>query len=353
MNYDDLHMLFLGLFVLILSAADLLFCRYFKRTKTMQTYEDVHNCVEFLLSLCPGMNDGVHILKPMKMGWFRLESWNGVDNESFFSHLLFIFSTHDALIEDEGIRATFANIVRNVYSLYVRVKVKKCYRSQEIDLLRKDIASVLSELQTLFDLKLNDSSDARIADSQYVFLEPVQFKHRSDYYKQFYIKKRQRGSDSEDESDYETCVEEESEPAERFTVDVCVNELPAATLSGHQTRTHKIHALTMIPEQIETNGSLDVGSTRIFETLHRLVKAFTRRSNSAKLGETERQVLKNSVNSVHKPLRSIKARLYNERHSNVAVNGTVSPSEEESDEDEENIPLRYVHAGTGNYNNAF
>ena len=128
MIYDDLHMLFLGLFVLILSAADIiLFCRHFKRTKLVQTYEDVHQLVEFLLSMSPGMNDGVHILKAMRMGWFRIESWNGVDNECFFSHLLFIFSTHEALIEDGCIRMAFATIVRTLYSLYVRFKVKKFY----------------------------------------------------------------------------------------------------------------------------------------------------------------------------------------------------------------------------------
>ena len=108
MNYDDLHMLFLGLFVLILSAADVLFCRHFKRTKLVQTYEDVHQLVESLLALSPGMNDGVHILKMMRMGWFRLEAWNGVDNECFLSHLLFIFSTHDSLIEKGCIRLAFA-----------------------------------------------------------------------------------------------------------------------------------------------------------------------------------------------------------------------------------------------------
>jgi hypothetical protein len=359
MNYDDLHLLYLGLFVLILSWADLLFCRYFKRTSTMQTYEDVHNLVECLVGLCPGMNDGVHILKWMKMGWRRLESWNGVDTECFLTHLLFIFSTHDSLIEDEDIRRAFAGIVRAVYSLYVRFKVKKVYREHEIEQLSKDIAFVLSELQSLFKLKVNDSVDERTEVSHFHFKHPVPLRARSKFYKAKRAREEEETGEEADKLTSETpdssvapsravdvSPDDEGDHDLHFTVDVGVHELPAATLGGHQTRTHKVHALTMIPEQIETLGSLDVGSSRIFETLHRLVKAYTRRSNKAKLGATERQVIRNSVHAVHRPVCSVKARLYNEKHANMIPSGNVTPPSEDSDE-EESSPLQFVHSGTG------
>ena len=400
MNYDDLHMLFLGLFVLILSAADVLFCRYFKRTQTMQTYEDVHDCVEFLVGLCPGMNDGVHILKPMKMGWFRLESWNGVDTECFLSHLLFVFSTHDSLIEDEDIRLAFADIVNMVYSLYVRFKVKKFYREHETEQLGEDIAFVLSKLQALFELKVDDSADSRTMESEFVFAKPVPLRNRSKFYKantrhdeEFEnvsekpsssagdnsVAPSEAGNSSGKSSSAKTSakkssealasatkppaakssaaktlssaivLEDEDEPEMHFTVHVDVNDLSAATLGGNQTRTHKVHAFTMIPEQIKTLGSLDVSSTRIFETQHRLVKAYTRTSNKAKLEATERQVIRNSVSAVHRPVCSIKSRLYKEKHSSndpAVPGGIVSPVEEESDE-EEIAPVPFIHTGTG------
>jgi hypothetical protein len=361
MNYDDLHMLFLGLFVLILSAADVLFCRHFKRTKLMQTYEDVHNLVEFLLGLSPGMNDGVHILKAMKMGWFRLESWNGVDNECFLSHLLFIFCTHDSLIENKEIRIAFAKIVRTVYSLYVRFKVKKVYRSAELDSISTDIASVLSDLERVFKLSVDNARDERTLESSFSFLDPVperargktdqeetKQKGKSKFFKkrpheelEEKVKKTADIPVTEEEG-----VEEDVEPPERVTVG---DNLTAATLAGNQTRTHKIHALTMIRAHLELLGSLDVGSTRLFETLHRLIKAFTRHSNRAKLGAVEAQVIRNSVfrlDSAPKPLRSVKARLYKEQTSNLQV---IPADYSESSSDEEDKPIKYIHASTGSF----
>ena len=146
-----------------------------------------------------------------------------------------------------------------------------------------------------------------------------------------------------------TVLEEEDDPQMRFTVHLDVNDLPAATLGGNQTRTHKIHAFTMIPEQVKSQGSLDVSSTRIFETQHRLVKAYTRHSNKAKLEATERQVIKNSVCAVHRTGSSIKSRLYKETHSNVELivpESVVRQLDEESDE-EETAPAQFIHAGIG------
>ena len=95
--------------------------------------------------------------------------------------------------------------------------------------------------------------------------------------------------EGEDEDEEE---EEEEDKKKKFpvaeTMFGCVDDLAAGT------RTHKSHAFSMIPNQIERNGSLDVGNSRIFETFHRrLQKACTRSSNNANLGLVERQVIRN------------------------------------------------------------
>ena len=105
----------------------------------------------------------------------------------------------------------------------------------------------------------------------------------------------------------------------------------------------------MIPKQIKRVGPLDVGSSRLFEILHRLVKAHTRRSNKAKLGAVEGQVIRISVTSrfVQKPLSSVKARLYcEEEHASQKT--SLLPENEESDE-EDTLPMqfRHDHDGTG------
>jgi hypothetical protein len=338
----------------------------------------------------------------MKMGWFRLESWNGVDTECFLSHLLFVFSTHDSLIEDEGIRLAFADIVIMVYSLYVRFKVKKFYREHETTQLGEDIASVLSKLQALFELKVDDSADTRTMESQFVFDKPVPWRTRSKFYKGC----SRPDDDSQDLSESassnaaNTCVapvaaatssvkssaartysqkssgalpaaqtpakgkaktsaaklsaaatmsEEEDDPQMRFNVNPDVNDLPAATLGGDQTRTHKVHAFTMIPEQIRNLGSLDSTTTRVFETQHRLVKAYTRHSNKAKLEATERQVIKNSVCSVQRTGCSIKSRLYKEMHSNIEplVPASLDRRLDEESDEEETAPVQFIHNGIG------
>jgi hypothetical protein len=105
----------------------------------------------------------------------------------------------------------------------------------------------------------------------------------------------------------------------------------------------------MIPEQIRKLGSLDSSTTRVFETQHRLVKAYTRHSNKAKLEATERQVIKNSVCSVQRTGCSIKSRLYKETHSNIELLVPASVErrlDEESDEDE-TAPVQFIHNGIG------
>ena len=156
---------------------------------------------------------------------------------------------------------------------------------------------------------------------------------------------RQEDNDDDDSVD-QPGSEEEQETEDLFTVNVSVNELAVATLGGHQTRTHKCHAFTMIPKHIKRFGSLDVGSTRLFETKHRLAKAYTGRSNRLKLGAVEGQVIKNSITSqfAEKPLSSVKARLYREEH---AIRETIEEHVNEESDGEDNSAVKFTHNGTG------
>ena len=91
MHFDDLHMMFLGLFKLILILADFLFCKYFKRTSAVKTVEDVRQLVEVLLMCMPKMNDGKYRLLLFLSGWWTMEAWSGKHLESFL-YLCFICS---------------------------------------------------------------------------------------------------------------------------------------------------------------------------------------------------------------------------------------------------------------------
>jgi len=355
MNYDDLHMLFLGLFVLLLSAANTLFCTYFKPTPFMQNHEDVHQWVEYFLALSPGMNDGVHVLKQMKTGWFRLEAWNGVDNECFFSHLLFIFSTHDLLIRDLPIRTKFSDIIKNVYSLYVRFKVKKYYRENEISQMQIDIQGIFKDLQELFNLRVDHSPDKRDPGSAFVFVGNIVKSNASS--KNQRSKAKTTHSACEDDEDFDDEYAghdtDDEETGCTFTVDDNPSDEVTATIGGNQTRTHKCHMLTYVPKHIAHYGSTYVGSTKHFENLHRLVKAWTHNSSRAKLGVVEAQVLNKSFTSrfdaAPKVVKSVRARLFREQMSTPkGLTSVVQFGENEEQEgQEENAPFEFLHTGTG------
>ena len=161
MHYDDLHMMLLGLFKLILACADFLFCKYFKRTAAVQTTEDVRQLVEVLLMCIPKMNDGIHRLLLFLSGWWTMDSWNGKHLEAFFISLLFLFSTHDALIYDDGVRFEFAEIVRNTFSIFRKLKVKSTYRAEEVVVLKEQIKTLQEKMAALFSIPINSDADGR------------------------------------------------------------------------------------------------------------------------------------------------------------------------------------------------
>jgi len=87
--------------------------------------------------------------------------------------------------------------------------------------------------------------------------------------------------ESEEEEEEEEEEEQEKKVLVSETMFVCVDDIAAGTLCGQQTKTLKVHAFTMIPNQIRI---CEVGSSRIFETFHRLNKTYTRTTNKGNLG---------------------------------------------------------------------
>ena len=114
MHYDDLHMMFLGVFMTILGAAELLIRHHYKRTAHVVTEEDALELTENMIVCLGKMHDRVHRQKTYSQAWWRQESNKGNDYECYFSILLLLFSTNDDLINHEYVRSTFGDIVRTL-----------------------------------------------------------------------------------------------------------------------------------------------------------------------------------------------------------------------------------------------
>ena len=366
MNYDDLHMLYLGLFVLILSGADILFRKCFKETEYMTSYEDAHNKVEALLSYLPGMNDGLHVLKPMRLGWYRQKSWNGVAYQSFLQHLLFVFGTHDSLIKDETIRTAFISVIKKTHSLYVRVKVKTSWREWEVKQLRDDIHTIVWDLQRLFNTEVDLNVDERSAESTFFFIGPLPEKKKKQTEIESNVqnarssrksakrtkKAAEEGSDSGSDSE----ADPEADISQDESVDLDsvseIDDSATITLKGNQTKIPKIHALGYLPYCIECHGSHNIGSTGLYECKHRPVKLRIRHNNRNQTKSQQGQILLSSVTeaceTVSNAVKSDRARLFYEENISGA-NGTSRAheiSEDDSSEDDGAKPFIHVGAGT-------
>ena len=355
MNYDDLHMMYLGLFVLILAGADILFRKCFKETEYMTSYEDVHNKVEALLAYLPGMNDGLHVLKAMRLGWYRQKSWNGVAYQSFLQHLLFVFGTHDSLIFDRSIRLAFINIVKNTHSLYVRIKVKTSWREREIRQLREDINTIVFDLQRLFHCKVDLTEDVRTPASTFSFVGPLPAKKPRFPFAET-SKKTKKGADgiSESESDSDSENEEGRNGQEKTNEESASEEDDGDVLKlkGNETRIPKIHAFSYLASCIECHGNHDIGSTSMYECYHRRGKRYFRHSNMNQSRTLQGQILLSSVTepseAPSRAIQSDRARLFFEENSGstTTVNRAISVSDDESSGEEGEKSFLHLGAGT-------
>lgn len=345
MNYDDLHSMYLGLFVLILSGADILFRKFFKETRFMSSYEDAHNKVETILKYLQGMNDGVHILKPMRLGWYRKRAWNGVEYQCFMQHILFVFGTHDALISDRPTRLAFVEIIKNTHSLYVRMKMKSSWREREIKQLREDISTILWDLQRLFNTEVDLTVDDRTPEETFSFIGPLPAKKPKTTISGPTSKKGRNedvssdsDSGSDDLSDSTSSTEDsEDESNECFT------------LKGNQTRIPKVHAATTIPDCIVNHGNGAIGATGMFECMHRRGKRCIKHSNRIQSQTLQGQVLLSSVTEASetapRPVRTERARLFYEEHMGSPQSVEILS---EGDSSEEEVARPFVHVGAGN-----
>jgi hypothetical protein len=158
-------MMFLGVFMTILGAAELLIRHHYKRTAHVVTEEDALELTKNMIVCLGGMHDGVHRQKTYSQAWWRQESNKGKDYECYFSILLLLFSTNDDLIEHEYVRNTFADIVRSLYSVYRVVKVKKYFRMSEVMEIHTKVKSIHQNMADLFQLNVNLAEDTRSFDA--------------------------------------------------------------------------------------------------------------------------------------------------------------------------------------------
>ena len=161
MHYDDLHMMFLGIFMTILDAAELLIRHHYKRTPHVNTEEDALNMLESFLVCLGGMHDGVHRQKAYCQAWFKQESNKGKDYECYFSVLLLLFSTSDDLIYNKEVRHKFADIVHLLYSVYRVSKVKKYFTDADVCEINRKALLIHQKVAELFELDVDRSTDTR------------------------------------------------------------------------------------------------------------------------------------------------------------------------------------------------
>ena len=155
-QFDRLHMLNLGIFPLILYGADVLFTKYHLVLANLTSREDVHQWVETALALLNPMTDGVHRLRHLSVGWWTLVSWKGVDYEAFLVQLLFVFSTHDVLINDKPIRESFADLIRTAHSVYRKLKCKRFWSCSDLTTLDDQISCLKVTMVKLFNLPVDN-----------------------------------------------------------------------------------------------------------------------------------------------------------------------------------------------------
>ncbi len=88
---------------------------------------------------------------------------------------MFLLSTHDALIYDEGVRLEFAEIVRYAYSIYRKLKVRTTYRAQEVEVLKEKFQSLQEKMAAMFSIPINTDADVRCLNE---YTETNRRKHR-------------------------------------------------------------------------------------------------------------------------------------------------------------------------------
>ncbi len=296
MHFDDLHMMFLGLFPLMLTLANYLFCKYYKRTSAVKTVEDVRQLIEVLLMCIPKMNDGKHRLLLFLSGWWTIDAWSGKHLESFFVSLLYIFGTNDALIYDAGVRLEFAEIVRTAYSIYRKVKVKTTYRQLELEELKIQIQDLELLMARMFSIQVNSEPDVRTLDELTV-LDPKRAR------KDIILPSKESNEKHQKKGVKQTSKQVESSASTRVgvsleeTVANEEDEVPPVTLTseneikGKISCTLKVHSHTGIPRTLRRLGGAKAPSTQQMESEHPFLKQCYKGTNLQVREDSDRQVL--------------------------------------------------------------
>ena len=319
MHYDDLHMMFLGVFMTVLDAAELLVRHHYKRTPYVQTEEDALNLLENFLVCLGGMHDGAHRLKAYCQAWFKQESNKGKDYECYFSVLLLLFSTNDDLIENAEVRRKFADIVRLLYSVYRFSKVKKYFTVDEVREIERKALSIHEKMAELFELDVDSNLDTR------------------DFLEASAVSSTEARKSTRSKKDGSV-----KEPNPQKTPPK-VTKWGHETLPGEGTRTGKWHSLFQIGQALMKLGSIKVSSTSYFEEFHRLIRFLFHFTNKHDEAQVSLAVIRSSYLARTKVTRggrknsNVRAREFVEKRQSAwgADDDGDAPSENESDASED------------------
>jgi hypothetical protein len=302
MHYDNLHMFFLGWIMRLLDSLDNAFQRYHKRTDKLQSPEDVRQLVESLLKRVPPMTDGVHRLSRFNVGWWVLDAWSGGDYESMLQQILFVFTTHDGLVEDEGIRKDLAMVVRLTYSFYRKLKMKRWWRKAERKELKDDLLAMFKVAAKVFCLQPDDGPEELSVEDLLRELADPENKQATKL-----------GEDDDDDGEEEEddfCADDDDDGEEEAAHlgadddddgEEKEEEGPssyaavAPLVSGNGLSVPKMHGLTQALVTLDELGSIDVADSADFERAHIPMKANAKsgtrnRTDATRLRRLERLV---------------------------------------------------------------
>ena len=344
MHYDDLHMFKLGWIPRLLEGLDNAFWRYHKTGTTLRSREDVRHLVEDIMKQIPAMKDEVHRLPTFDKGWWVMEAWNGVNYESMLSLILLVFTTHDGLVEDEGVRMALANVVILSFTFYRNLKMKELWTDAEVESLIVDIRRMIKEATHVFSLTQVSRLHATISI-------PDALKAFRD--KSVKNNDKVRHDDAEEEKE-----EEEGDEEKNDDVIVVVNEKEKKAIDAggpliprNGIRTLKTHSLSQAGYAIKSFGSTSCVDSGAYEVCHRPVKeAFlfgthqnditAKRRTLVRLIQQEKQMATKKTNvrterekryfdttAKSHDLQATKQRSTKRRESNVAQDASVRTKE--------------------------
>jgi hypothetical protein len=225
-----------------------------------------------------------------------LEAWNGVDYESMLQQILFVFTTHDCLVENKDVREALARVVRLTYSFYRDLKMKVWWTKTDLESLNDGLFCMFKEAADVFcAMPDNGSETLSVEDVLDGLAAPGA---RGD----------EAGGDLATGGGGEDDSEEEPDFEARGKL----------LLKGSGVTVPKMHGLTQARIAVMEFGNVDVSSSVPFERSHKMVKKNALRGNRQRNEASKKRrfdtlaLINQREAKVHRVVNTEGARRFNE-----------------------------------------